>query len=194
MGITSAPEIYQRIMDTMLEGIPGCKAIMDDILVDGKDETEHDRILKQVIQKATEWNLRFNFAKCQVRRKRVPYCGHTVTADGLEAHDDKVHATKEMPVPRSKEDVHRLLGMVQYLGKCLLNMSTQDVPLREVIKKEVDFFWLEAQQHSWEKLKGLCSKMPVQAHYNAAKELTIQCDASSYGLGGVLLQEDRPIA
>ena len=70
MGIKSSPEIYQRIMDTMLEDIPNCRAIMDDILIGGKDEQEHDKILKQVIKRATEWNLRFNFAKCQIRKPR----------------------------------------------------------------------------------------------------------------------------
>ena len=122
------------------------------------------------------------------------YCGHTVTADGLEVHPDKVRAVREMPVPASKEDVRRFLGIVQYLSKFLPDLSTVDAPLRDVIRHEVEFFWLDAQQKSFDKLKEMCSEAPVLARFDPKKEVTIQCDASSYGLGRALLQEERPVA
>ena len=67
-GIKSAPEIYQRIMDAMLEDIPGAYAVMDDILVAGRDESHHDSIMAKVVERATEWNLKLNFEKCQVKK------------------------------------------------------------------------------------------------------------------------------
>ena len=90
MGVKSAPELYQQIMDGMLENIMGARAIVDDILVGGGEctEAEHNKRLEQVICKATEYNLRLNFAKCQIRQPRVHYYGHTLTPEGLEAHPD----------------------------------------------------------------------------------------------------------
>ena len=75
-GVKSAPEIFQRKMDEMLEGIEGVRAVMDDILVAGKDE-EHDRILKKVMKRATDYNLGFNFKK-----RRVKAVGHVVSEKG----------------------------------------------------------------------------------------------------------------
>lgn len=193
-GIKSAPEIFQRQMDQMLEGIPGARAIMDDILVAGTDEKEHDYNLQAVIDKATEYNLGLNFEKCQIKRKRVNYVGHVITENGLEPGTDKVKAIRQMPAPEAKEDVRRFLGMVQYLSKFLPDLSTVDAPLRQILKKDNEFFWEKPQQASFDELKRMCSTAPVLAIFDPEKEVTIQCDASSYGLGGGLLQEGRPVA
>ena len=112
-GIKSAPEIFQRIMDTMLEGIDGARAIMDDILIAHSTLEGHDRILKQVVRRATEWDLKLNFAKCHIRQPKVKYVGHLVTQNGLEPDPDKVRAMREMPQPQNKEDIRRFLGFMQ---------------------------------------------------------------------------------
>ena len=42
-GISSAPEYFQKRMDKQLYGIEGVKCRMDDILVIGRDQAEHDQ-------------------------------------------------------------------------------------------------------------------------------------------------------
>ena len=49
-GMKSAPEIYQRIMDEMLDDIDGARAIMDNILIAGKTPQEHDRIMADCLR------------------------------------------------------------------------------------------------------------------------------------------------
>ena len=193
-GIKSAPEIYQRIMDDMLHDIEGARAIMDDIIIIGRSEEEHDKIMRQVVERATEWNLKLNFDKCQIKQKSVKYVGHVLTDQGLKPNPDRVRAIQEMPTPTSKEDVRRFLGVIQYLSKFIPNLSEIDGPLREIMKKNVHFFWEKPQEKSFQTLKELCSTSPVLAYYDVNKEVTIQCDASSYALGGVLLQDGKPIA
>ena len=167
---------------------------MDDIMIAGKTPQEHDRIMRTVVERATEWNLKLNFDKCQVKQPRVTYVGHLVTDQGLQPDPDKVRAVRSMPVPGSKEDVRRFLGFVQYLSKFIPNMSTVDAPLRDVMKRDVDLYWNKQQQRSFDELKELCCSTQVLAYYDVTKDVTIQCDASSYGLGRVLLQDGRPIA
>ena len=79
-----APEIFQRIMDQMLDCIIGATVNMDDILIAGRDRDHHDSILKQVMERATSYNLKLNMQKCKVRQKEVQYVGHLLTADGLK--------------------------------------------------------------------------------------------------------------
>ena len=193
-GIKCAPEIFQRIMDNMLEGIDGARSVMDDILIAGKDLKDHDATMKQVIDKATEYNLKLNFDKCQIRQERVMYVGHLVTSEGLQPDPDKIKAVDEMPAPTDKEGIKRFLGFVGYLSKFIPNLSEVDAPLREVTKTGLLFHWDKPQQESFDKLKKLCTEHPVLAYYDHNKELTIQCDASSFALGGVLMQNGQPIA
>ena len=194
-GVKSAPEIFQRKMDEMLEGIEGARAVLDDILVAGKDEEEHDRILENVIRRATDYNLGFNFKKCQIKKRRVKYVGHVVSEKGLEQCPDKSEGDPRHARPtQSEEELRRFLGMVQYLCKFIPDLSTVDAPLREVTKQDVEFFWLKPQKDGFERLKTRCCEAPVLAIFDPKKEVTVQCDASSYGLGGGLLQKGRPVA
>lgn len=193
-GIKSAPEIFQRIMDNMLQDIEGASAIMDDILITGRDITCHDKILNQVIAKATEWNLKLNFAKCQIRQPKVKYVGHLVTSTSLLPDEENIQAVKDMPRPQNKEDVRRFLGFLQYLSKFIEGLSEIDKPLRELTKKEVIFHWDRPQEESFKRLKELFTTAPVLTFYDVSKDVQIQCDASSYALGGVLLQDGQPVA
>lgn len=55
-GIKSAPEIFRRAMDEMLESIDHPFAIMDDILVTGRDIAHHDSVLVKVLDQAKRFN------------------------------------------------------------------------------------------------------------------------------------------
>lgn len=193
-GIKCAPEVFQRIMDEMLSDIEGARAVMDDILIAGKDLKTHNEILGKVVKRATEWNLKLNFDKCQIRKNQVKYVGHLITDRGLAPDPDKVRAVREMKRPENKEDVKRFLGFVQYLSKFIDQLSDVDEPLRQLTKKDVAFHWGQKQEESFQKLKHVCTEAPVLAFYDGNKELTIQCDASSFAVGGVLLQDGQPIA
>ena len=119
-----------------------------------------------------------------------------VSRDGLKVDPEKVRAMimREMPEPKSKEDILRVLGFVQYIAKFIPSLSEVDGPLRELTRKDIDFIWEEPQERSFNRLKELCCCAPVLAFYDVDKSMTIQCDASSYTVGGVLLQEGRPVA
>ena len=59
--------------------------------------SHHDHILREVIQRATNYNLKLNFEKCKIRQSRVTYMGHVISEDGLSADPDKVKAIVEIP-------------------------------------------------------------------------------------------------
>ena len=193
-GIRCAPEIFQRIMDQMLEGITGATSIMDDIIVAGRDVTEHDQVLHKVTERVTQYNLKLNAKKCQIRKAEVPYVGHLLTAEGLKPDPEKVEAVRNMPAPSDKEGVKCFLGFITYLSKFFPNLSTEDKPLCQHLKSDTEFEWQPAQETAFQKLKDLCCQAVTLRYYDVSKPIELHCDASKEGLGAVLIQEDRPVA
>ena len=193
-GLKYAPEIFQRMMDQMLEGIEGATAIMDAILIAGRDVEHHAAILHKVIERATSYNLKLNLQKCSVRQPEVPYIGHLLTSEGLKHDPSKVTAPQNMPTPQTKEDLRRFLGFITYLGKFIPNLSEIDVPLRDLLKTDVVFDWQPAHEEAFNRLKDQCCSHPVLKYFDLSKQVEIQCDASQHGLGTVLIQDGRPVA
>ena len=90
---------------------------------------EHDQILRQVLERASEKNIKFNFDKLQLRMNEVRYLGTMVTPQGIKPDPTKVSAIVEMTTPIDKAGIRRLLGMMNFLAAHIPNVSTITAPL-----------------------------------------------------------------
>ena len=129
-GINSAPEIWQRTMNQLVEGLTGTEVIHDDSLIVGCDTTDkeaekdHDKNLRTFLDRARERNLRLNAEKMKLKMTEVPYVGgHLLTREGLRVDPKKVEAIEKMPEPGDAKAVQRLLGSVNYLAKFVPHLS-----------------------------------------------------------------------
>lgn len=84
-GIASAPAIFQRLMDTILQGVPGVVCYIDDILVTGKNEEDHLKNLKEVLARLEKHGLRLKKSKCTFLANSVEYLGHRIDQEGIHA-------------------------------------------------------------------------------------------------------------
>ena len=122
-GLSSSQDIFQRVMSQMFEDIQGVEVVVDDILVWGQNEQQHDARLRQVLERARHRNLKLNKSKCQFRKQQVAYLGHILTNHGLKPDPKKTLAVKNMPSPANKEDLQRFLGMITYHSKFIPHFS-----------------------------------------------------------------------
>ena len=72
-------------------------------------------------------------------------------------------------------------------------MAELTKPMRQLLRKDVDFVWEQTQQNTFDKIKDFITKEPVLAYFDYNKPITIQTDASKYGLRCVLLQNGKPV-
>ena len=111
-GVSSAPAIFQRVMESLLQGMPGVAVYLDDILVSGKSEEEHLSTLEQVLDRLKEAGLLLNRGKCVFMAESVAYLGHVVDAQGLQTDPDKVRAIVEAPPPQCISELKSYLGLL----------------------------------------------------------------------------------
>ena len=100
-GVSPVLSIFQRIMDSLLQGIPGTVLYPGDILVTGRSTREHLHNLDVVLGRLANAGLQLKLQKCAFVEKEVNYLGHRIDASGLHPNGNKVQAIKEAPQPKN---------------------------------------------------------------------------------------------
>ena len=103
-GIASAPSIFQRVLDTLLQGIPGVWVYLDDILISGQSEEEHLARLSEVLRRLAESGMRLKEEKCNFLLSSVEYLGHVISSKGSSTSDTKVTAISNAPSPTNESE------------------------------------------------------------------------------------------
>ena len=160
-GITSASDIFQRKMEKLLEEHEGVEVIVDGLLVHGRTVQEHDARLKKVMETITRSGVRLNHRKCQFRKRKLNYFGHIVGAEGIKLHPHKTSALKELPTPMHVEELQRILGMFNCLGRFLPDLSSVAKPMSDLLKGETAWYWEQDQVEAFQRCQNLLSKAQV---------------------------------
>ncbi|XP_053376863.1 uncharacterized protein K02A2.6-like [Mercenaria mercenaria] len=195
-GVSCANDLFQSKMDQCLENLPGVTTIVDDIVVYGKDHTEHNTNLHMFMQRCREMGIKLNPDKTEIGKSEIPFFGHLLTSKGLKMDPSKVKAIEQMPSPTTKSELQTVLGMVTYLQRFAPNLSEITTPLRQLLSKDVEFRWDTPHEDAFQKVKQLITQSPgpILAYFDPKQKVTLQVDASKYGLAAVLMQNDKPIS
>ncbi|XP_056098696.1 uncharacterized protein K02A2.6-like [Rhinichthys klamathensis goyatoka] len=198
-GVSSSPAIFQRMMESLVAGIPNVAVYLDDILLTGQSDQGHLATLNQVLTRLQEAGLRLKRNKCVFMEQEAEFLGHKVDAAGPHPLPHKVRAIQEAPAPTNVTELRAYLGLLNYYNRFLPHLSTLLSPLHELLRKETTWKWKGEQEHAFEESKRLMLSSDVLVHYDSQKDLILACDASPYGVGVVLSHrmpngQERPIS
>src|SRR6266542_1094165 len=195
-GLTNAPSTFMRLMNEVLRAFIGKFVVVyfDDILIYSKSHAAHIDHLRAVFDALRAARLFANLGKCIFCTDRVAFLGYVVTPQGIEVDDSKIEAIKSWPVPETITKVRSFLGLAGFYRCFVRDFSTIAAPLHELTKKGVSFYWGLAQEQAFELLKDKLTHAPLLQLPDFGKTFELECDASGVGLGGVLMQEGKPVA
>ena len=185
-GMASAPVLFQKTMDTVLQGIPNVICYIDDILVTGANDDEHLRNLGRVLERLEKHGLRIKEEKCRFMQESVVYLGHQIDATGLHTDPGKVEAIANAPEPTNVAELRSFLGMLNYYRKFAKNLATILHPLNRLLQKSRRWEWNDDCKRAFQMAKESPTSSSVLVHYDSTLPLRLAADASAYGLGAVL--------
>ena len=169
----SAREVLQKLLQDMFGDIEGCHVLADDLIIAGKDEADHDKVVRAVMKRATDNNVKLNPDKIQFKVPSLMYMGSIITDRGLRSDPGKVQAIVDYPHLKDKGDLCRFWGMVKYLDKFIAGESELSAPLRGLMKDGVPWEWHPEHDDAMQKTKDKLISAPTLSFYDVNKSVTI---------------------
>ncbi|XP_060585972.1 uncharacterized protein LOC132741735 [Ruditapes philippinarum] len=188
-GISSASEIFQETIKSVIQDIEGTKNISDDIICFAKSQHEHDKVLDKVFCRLHGKGLTLNKSKCEFNKTEITFFGVVFGKDGISADPVKVKEIKEMLPPKTVTELKSFLGMTSYCSRFIKNYATITDPLRKLTRKNTDWQWAETEQAAFQALQHELSSDTVMRYYNPSKATEIYTDASPCGVSAIFTQE-----
>ena len=195
-GLVTSAATWQRFIDSVIgEDLkPYVFVYLDDIILISKDFDHHMKLLEAVLSRLEAANLTVNLAKCHFCRSELKYLGYVVNEHGLQVDPEKVRAIAEFRRPQDPKGVKRFVGMASWYRRFIMNFATVMAPLHRLTAKNVKFRWTDESEEAFVTIKEKLMTAPVLTCPDFSKPFDVYCDASGYGLGAVLAQEDQPVA
>ncbi|GBG85256.1 hypothetical protein CBR_g39822 [Chara braunii] len=198
-GLTNAPTTFQCCMNDLFRPWLDRFVVLylDDILMFSKTLKEHEGHLGQILGKLSESNFKINPKKCEWAKTDVLCLGHVLDGDGIRPEDNKITSIRDWPTSRTLTELRSFLGLANYYRKFVRNFSTIAAPLRRLLKKETIWKWDQDCTSTFKKLTKALIEYPVLKVADPSLPFVVTTDASQYGIGAVLQQDDgngyRPV-
>ena len=135
-GVASSPAIFQKIMDSVMNGLQGVGDILDDLIITGSNDETHFRDLEGALERMSGMGIKLKREKCVFMKPSVEHFAFVVDCDGIHPSPGKVQAIQEVPVPENATDLKSFVGLINYYRRFVPDMATLAHPLSRFLSRE----------------------------------------------------------
>lgn len=188
-GVNCAPEIFQREMVRILEGVQNVIVYIDDILVHAATLEELRITVAQVLRILKANNLTINTEKCEFDQVRIKFLGHELDENGFHIDEAKVKSIQCFREPATISELRSFLGLASFVSPHVQNFADITSPLWAATTL---WNWGPPQKEAFKLVKERIIQCTIAQGFFSEDDRTILfTDASPVALGAVLVQEDR---
>ena len=153
--------------------------------------------MELLFKRLREVNITCNPKKCRFGLEEIEYVGHTLTKDGWSFARSKIDRVLEWPEPKTKGDLKKFIGLVNYFHSHVVNMSDHVHLLEGILHENTQYNrrhrndglqWNDKSRKIFHDVKEAIDKLPMLYFLDTEAPIYLETDASDYGIGGVLYQ------
>lgn len=196
-GIKPGPGLWNKHLQSLLFGLKGVTVYFDDILVHGPTLAECQQNLLALFKRLQELNLHVNRSKCIFFVTKISYVGYIIEGRKIWKDPSKVRAIMEAAPPTDVTGVKQLLGLITYYSRFIPNASEITFPIRNLLRKNVRFYWSPECDTAFKTLKSILASEKVLIAFDPDLPLSVATDASPHGISAILSHTiddvERPI-
>jgi hypothetical protein len=199
-GLTNAPAVFQRFMNSIFQDILDEYVIiyLDDILIYSKNINDHKQHVKEVLNRLKKHDLTAKLEKCLFHTNKLAFLGYIITDEGISMDPKKTSAISNFPTPTNVSQLRSFLGLCNFYRGFISNYSYIAKPLTDLTGKTA-FLWTTEVEAAFNQLKTKLTNQVMLPYPDQLKQFYLSTDASDHSLGGVLSQKDedqnlRPVA
>jgi hypothetical protein len=183
---------FQRLMDTVLGGLPFAFVYLDDILVASPDEKSHWYHLQAVFSVLQQNGLVINPEKCLLACSTVDFLGHRLSSAGIGPLPSRVQAIADFPRPATVKQLQAFLGLFNFYRRFIPAAAKLVRPLTGALrggpKGTTALDWTPAMATAFSAARRALSSSAVLAHPAEGAEISLVTDASATHVGAVVQQ------
>jgi len=190
-GLKNAVSLCMRTMKEIFKDIPNVLVYIDDIVVYGVNEIEHDKILQLVFDKIRSVGMSLNSRKCLFKQSEIAFLGYKIKDGTISPDSSRTDPVMNFPLPTCCRSLQRFLGMITYYSRYIGNFSVLVRPLHDKLKDFQE--WTQAELESFEGLKKSLADA-VLVLPSTDEQLVLKTDASDRSVAAVLENsEGKPV-
>ena len=146
-------------------------------------------MMEATLKRIEDAGITPNSEKCIFHQNQLKFLGHIIDKDGVHVNQEKVKSVVNMKASTNISEFCCFMGIVNQLAKFSANVAKLTQPLRELLSKKNTYLWSPNQEEDFEKIKQKLSNPTILALYDPTSDTKISADASTFGLGSVLLHK-----